>query len=182
MDTASGSWIDLDDQLGALQPTPVPDANAPLLTTLLYSDPKTRASCLLVEFPVGWKRTAGTYSCAEHAIVLDGEIILDGITWLPGQGFVVPAGSARTETFAPQGARAVAWFGGTPRWTSRTDTSDSANSGNPSGISWVGDLGDGEVGDGEVDEVDFVRRRWRHNSQSLGEQDSEIISYQWPTL
>jgi hypothetical protein len=182
VDTASGSWIDLDDQLRALQPTTVPDANAPLLTTLLYSDPQTRASCLLVEFPQGWKRAAGTYSCAEHAIVLDGEIILDGITWTAGQGFVVPAGAVRTETYTPHGAVAVAWFGGTPRWTSKVDTSESASSGNPSGTSWVGDLGGGEVGGGEVDEVDFVGRRWRHNFLPLEEQDSKIISYQWPTL
>jgi hypothetical protein len=176
MDTAPDSWIDLDDQLGSLQPTPVPDANAPLLTTLLYSDPTTRASCLLVEFPVGWKRTAGTYSCAEHAVVLDGEIILDGIKWSAGEGFVVPAGSARTETYAPQGARAVAWFGGTPRWTSGGDTSDAANSGTVSGISWVGD-----PGGGVVDEVDLVGRRWRHNTQPLEERDSAVMTYQWPT-
>ncbi len=164
-------WVDLKELATNLESTPVPDSNLPLLTSLLHSDPVTRASCLLVEFPPGWKRTAGIYSCAEHAVVLRGSVILDGDNWSAGQGFVVPAGGLRTETFTPQGALAVAWFGGAPRWTS-AETGGESKSGQP----WLGDQGSTAR-----DELDIQGWRWRHVSEPTGQADSGTVTHQWPS-
>jgi len=178
MISTEGAWINLDELVGKLQPTPVPDANIPLLTTLLHADPNSRASCMLVEFPVGWKRTAGIYSCAEHAGVLEGEILLDGVSWNTHQGFVVPADRARTETFTPGGALAVAWFGGAPRWTSGSGQSTEVLS-EPSSEPWAGDSPSGAC-----DELDSVTKKWRHCvDQQTNEQSpakTGVFMYQWP--
>lgn len=164
-------WIDLDALVADLVITPVLDASLPLRTHLLHADPETRASCLLVQFPPGWKRTVGTYACAEHAVVLEGEVILDGQQWGAGQGFVVPAGVTRQETYAPQGALAVAWFGGAPRWTSGgTPLAE------PSCAVWNGDLATGVC-----DEVDAAQRRWRHNMEPVQQSGAENYVYQWPS-
>ena len=168
------SWTSLDELVSKLMDTPVPDANLPLRTHLLHADPGSRASALLVEFPVGWKRSVGTYTCAEHAVVLDGEIILDDRTWVATEGFIVPGGITRRETHTPNGALAVAWFGGAPRWTSggtplNTPSCESWHGGNPTGA---------------FDEVDVTNRGWRHHSQfneSASQQASGIIRYQWPS-
>lgn len=176
MDSAAETWINLDELLGDLQPTPIQDANLPLRTKLLHADPQTRASCLLVEFPAGWQRSAGAFTCAEHAVILDGEIILDGDHWGPGQGFVVPAEVGRTETRAPNGALAVAWFSGAPRWTSGEDTSGVGAAGKGSSIQWSGD-----APAGESDELDASQRKWRHNPEASLEKKSGIFVYSWPT-
>lgn len=176
MNTSGDSWTSLEELAAKLAETPVLDASLPLHTYLLHADPESRASCLLVQFPVGWKRGTGTYSCAEHAVVIDGEIILDDQTWTATEGFIVPGGVTRRETFTPHGALAVAWFGGAPRWTS-----GGAPLSKPSCESWQGDNPIGPVG--AFDEVDVTNRRWRHNSQSLASEaqsDSGIIRYQWP--
>ena len=166
-----GEWVDLKEIATKLAPTPVPDSNLSLLTLLLHSDPITRASCLLVEFPPGWKRNSGIYSCVEHAVVLQGSVILDGTSWSTGQGFIVPAGALRTETFSPQGAIAVAWFGDAPRWTSAEVGSDS-----PSGLAWSGDQ------DGTMhDEVDIYGWRWRQVGEPDIQLDPGTINYQWPS-
>jgi hypothetical protein len=170
MNSPEGSWTDLDELVGKLESTPVPDTNSPLRTTLLHADPITRASCMLVEFPPGWKRAAGIYSCAEHAVVLDGEIILDGDLWTKYQGFVVPADRARTETFSPSGALAVAWFGGAPRWTSGAIPHST-----PSSEAWVGDSPSGIC-----DELDPVARKWRHCVEAETPSQTGVFMYQWP--
>lgn len=164
-------WVDLKKISTNLVPTPVPDSNLPLLTSVLHADPITRASCLLVEFPPGWKRTSGIYSCVEHAVVLQGSVILDGDSWVIGQGFVVPAGALRTETFSPQGAIAVAWFGGSPRWTSAKVGSES-----PSGLAWSGDQESSMH-----DEVDIHGWRWRQVAELDVQLDPGTINYQWPS-
>jgi hypothetical protein len=176
MNPINSSWIDLDYLVGRLQSTPVPDANLPLRTTLLHADPLSRASCMLVEFPIGWKRAAGMYSCAEHAVVIDGELILDGDLWTKNQGFVVPADRARTETCAPGGALAVAWFGGAPKWTSAATQRQLT----PSSEFWVGDSPDGTY-----DELNSVGRKWRHcdepQSDVREQPKSGVFMYRWPT-
>lgn len=174
MNTPVGSWVRLEELVSRLLETPVPDANLPLRTHLLHADPDSRASALLVQFPAGWKRSVGTYSCAEHAVVLDGEIILDDLTWVATDGFIVPGGITRRETFTPNGALAVAWFGAAPRWISGETPLNT-----PSCESWNGDNPTAAF-----DEVDVTNRRWRHNSQfnqSAPQQVSGIIRYQWPS-
>jgi hypothetical protein len=171
----AGDWTDLRELVSHLEPTPVPNANMPLRTKLLHADSVTRASCLLVEFPVGWKRTAGVYSCAEHAIVLSGSVILDGEDWSAGHGFVVPAGELRTETFTPKGALAVAWFGGVPRWNSSEIVTETGGK-STSGQAWLGDHGKAER-----DETDPQLWRWRHVSAPTGSAETGIFSYRWPT-
>jgi hypothetical protein len=176
MNTPVDSWTSLEELVSKLMETPVPDTNLPLRTHLLHSDPDSRASALLVQFPVGWKRSVGTYTCAEHAVVLEGEIILDDHMWVASEGFVVPGGITRRETFAPNGALAVAWFGGAPRWTSGGTPLNT-----PSCEPWQGDYPIGPIG--AFDEVDVTNRRWRHNPQSTGSEapsDSGIIRYEWP--
>ena len=175
MNTSVNSWTNLEELVSRLVETPVPDTNLPLRTHLLHADPESRASCLLVQFPVGWKRGVGTYTCAEHAIILDGEITLDDHRWVAGEGFVVPGGITRRETHTPHGALAVAWFGGAPRWTSGGTPSDT-----PSSESWLGDNPKGVF-----DEVDVTNHRWRHNPQSTAFEtqiDSGVIGYQWPSV
>jgi hypothetical protein len=165
-------WVDLKELATKLAPTPVTDSNLPLMTSLLRAVPNTRASCLLVEFPPGWKRTAGSYSCTEHAVILSGSVILDGQVWLAGHGFIVSAGGLRTETFAPEGALAVAWFGGAPRWTSAGRGGDST-----SGQTWNGDQGITVR-----DEVDTLGWRWRHVSQPEGQPGLGTFNYEWPSF
>ena len=164
-------WVDLKELATNLAPTPVPDSNFPLLTSLLRTDPVTRASCLLVEFPVGWKRTSGMYSCAEHALVLRGSVILDGEDWSAGHGFIVPAGELRTETYSPDSALAVAWFSGAPLWNSAETGGQSK-----SGQDWSGDQGITMR-----DEVDMQGWRWRHVPQPTGQPESGVVTYQWPS-
>jgi hypothetical protein len=180
MNAPGSSWTSLDELVFKLAETPVPDANLPLHTYLLHADSDSRASCLLVQFPVGWKRGIGTYSCAEHALVLDGEIILDDQTWAATEGFIVPGGVTRRETFTPHGALAVAWFGGAPRWTSGGTPLSK-----PTCEPWQGDNPiEPNEPIGVFDEVDVTNRRWRHNPQlsaSEAHSDSGIIRYQWPS-
>ena len=183
MNAPGDSWTSLEELVAKLAETPVLDANLPLHTYLLHADPDSRASCLLVQFPVGWKRGTGTYSCAEHAVVLEGEIILDDQAWTSTKGFIVPGGITRRETFTPHGALAVAWFGGAPRWTSGGEPWSK-----PSCEPWQGDNPINPIEPigsiGAFDEVDVTNRRWRHNlqsSESEAQSDSGIIRYQWPS-
>jgi hypothetical protein len=179
MNTLGDSWTSLEELVSKLAETPVLDANLPLHTQLLHADPDSRASCLLVQFPVGWKRGTGTYSCAEHALILEGEIILDDHTWKATEGFIVPGGITRRETYSPHGALAVAWFGGAPRWTSGGTPLSK-----PSSDPWQGDKTIEAIEPiGAFDEVDVINQRWRHNPQpsaSEAESNSGIIRYQWP--
>lgn len=183
MNAPGDSWTSLEELVAKLAETPVLDANLPLHTYLLHADPDSRASCLLVQFPVGWKRGTGTYSCAEHALILEGEIILDDHTWKATEGFIVPGGITRRETYSPRGALAVAWFGGAPRWTSGGTPLSK-----PSCEPWQGDNPINPIEPigsiGAFDEVDVTNRRWRHNLQSSeaeAQSDSGIIRYQWPS-
>jgi len=169
---ASGDWSDLDSWRDALTPTSVPDASLPLMTHLLHVDTTTRGSCLLVSFPVGWERGPGTYACAEHAVVLDGSIELDGERWSAGQGFVVPAGAQRTRTYAPMGALAVAWFAGKPEWTGGITAS-----GPPSSREWNGHPTASLLAN--VDEVDVNRRQWRHRDEADRHERQGVVGYVW---
>lgn len=164
------AWVDLDSRLSDLRSTPVPDANEPLMTSLVHADPKSSGSCLLVSFPVGWQRGAGSYSCDEHAIVLDGSIELDGELWETGMSFIVPAGAQRTRTFCPGGALAVAWFAGAPRWTGGGGPGEV-----PSSAAWAGDLQDERF---PHDGVDIGGRRWRHFDPGESFDDS-LLYYSW---
>lgn len=166
----SGEWVDLNALLLQLKHTPVPDADQPLMTSLLHADPTTSGSCLLVSFPVGWERGPGAYACFEHAVVLDGGIELDGDLWEAGTAFVVPADAQRRRTFAPSGALAVAWFSGVPRWTGGGGIDEPASS-----FVWSGDE---ENAVAACDEVDVQGRRWRHVEPRDASSDN-VLRYSW---
>jgi hypothetical protein len=163
-------WVDLASRKYHVQETVVPDASAPLLTSLLHVDPGSSGSCLLVSFPIGWERGPGSYSCFEHAVVLEGSIDLDGDRWEAGTAFVVPAKAQRRRTFAPTGALVLAWFSAAPRWTGGGRVDGPASS-----HLWVGDPVDANTA---TDEVDLVGRRWRHLMPGLSTEDA-YLHYSW---
>lgn len=165
-----GEWVDLDALRGQLKTTPVPDADRPLMTTLLHVDEDSKGSCLLVSFPVGWERGPGAYGCFEHAVVLEGSIELDGDLWEQGTAFVVPADAQRRRTFSPSGALAVAWFSGVPRWTGGGGIDEPASS-----FVWPGDE---ENSVAAFDEVDVQGRRWRH-AEPGHSSSGNVLRYSW---
>lgn len=163
-------WVDLASRMDQLQETVVPDASAPLLTTVLHVEPTSSGSCLLVSFPAEWERGPGAYSCFEHAVVLEGSIELDGDLWEAGTSFVIPADAQRSRTFAPSGALAVAWFSGAPRWTGGGGIEAPASS-----VVWSGDFADANAAS---DEVDAAGRRWRHVEPGIASDDAHV-RYSW---
>lgn len=166
------SWINVDNRASGLTSTPVPDATLPLATSVLRTDPASSGSCLLVSFPEGWERGPGSYTCAEHAVVIDGSIELDGSLWEAGSAFVIRAGAQRTRTFSPGGALAVAWFAGVPRWSGGGEVA-----GIPGSSSlWLGDQPDDSSA---ADIVDVAGRRWRHVPAGDSSVSDEHLRYVW---
>nr|WP_055502599.1 hypothetical protein [Nonomuraea pusilla] len=76
-------------------------------------------SAWLVRYPPGWSRAQrGHYLAGEELVVLDGELTVSGVTYLPGQHGWIPAGALRHECSAPSGALVLAAFTGDPSWVS----------------------------------------------------------------
>jgi hypothetical protein len=68
---------------------------------------------ILGRFPPGFERlTPGGYRCSEEFLVLDGELELEGTTYIRGDLTVVPPHVLRTEMRTPRGCLLLAWFGG----------------------------------------------------------------------
>lgn len=166
------SWIDLDARVAELASTSVPDANLPLATSVLQVDKASSGTCLLVSFPAGWERGPGSYTCAEHAVVIDGSIELDGTLWDAGSAFFIPAGAQRTRTFSPGGALAIAWFAGVPRWIGGGEVAGAPGSSS----SWVGDGMDTSIAS---DVVDVTGRSWRHVAAGDSSVSEELLRYAW---
>jgi hypothetical protein len=91
--------------------TPMPGSNGDIeLVRLASTD---RAFTILGRFAPGFERsTPGGYLCSEELLMLDGELELEGRTYVRGDLAVVPAGFVRTSMRSPRGCRLLAWFGG----------------------------------------------------------------------
>jgi len=84
----------------------------------LHVDPRTKANVALVRFPASWARPGvGHYDCAEQFVVLTGSLEVSGTCYVVGDFGYLPALTPRSDSRAPRGCLAVAWFSGPPRWT-----------------------------------------------------------------
>jgi hypothetical protein len=116
MESAGGTLVRLRPEL-AWQDFDIPSGNMPVQTVRLQNDEPTRALTLLVRFPDGWERAAaGSYDCAEEFVVLEGALLMNGMTYRPDDWVYVPASVQRKNTSAPAGALALARFAGPVRW------------------------------------------------------------------
>jgi len=95
----------------------IPDGSAPVRLHRLRLDRASRASVSLVRFPPGWERTVtGSYAVAEEFVLLSGALEMNGTRHRAGDWVFVPADARRQDTRTPDGALALAWFGGVPTW------------------------------------------------------------------
>jgi len=75
----------------------------------------------LVRFPPGWSRPiTGHYLVDEEFWVIEGDLVMNGVTYRPEQGACLRAGTPRSDTRSAAGALAVARFAGPATWV-RTD-------------------------------------------------------------
>ncbi|WP_327084916.1 hypothetical protein OIE66_21360 [Nonomuraea sp. NBC_01738] len=89
----------------------IPGANLPVRLS-----PLTRSS-RLVRFPPGWARPeVGHYLAGEEFVVLEGELLVSGVTYRAGHHAWLPAGTMRHDSRAPRGALALACFDAEPTW------------------------------------------------------------------
>ena len=109
---------DLRDMSGAVD-VPIPDSTAAVKMHRLHTwDDGT--SVMIVNFPVGWSRPIeGSYECAEEFFVFEGELHMSGDVIVAGDHTWVPPQSLRIGAFTPNGAVAIAWFYGAPKWNRR---------------------------------------------------------------
>ncbi|MFC7586867.1 hypothetical protein ACFQYP_26375 [Nonomuraea antimicrobica] len=71
----------------------------------------------LMRFPPGWAQSEhGHYLAGEEFVVLEGELHVSGITYLPGQHGWLPAGTLRHSAAAPRGALVYTAFCGPATW------------------------------------------------------------------
>jgi hypothetical protein len=97
-------------------PAPMPGGSGPVQLARLPEQPDGGFRAF-VRFPAGWSRLQrGHYPVAEAFVVLEGELVLNGRTYRPGDAGFVAAGELRTELRADTGCLVFAWFGGLPRW------------------------------------------------------------------
>ncbi|MBF8185104.1 hypothetical protein ITP53_04995 [Nonomuraea sp. K274] len=86
-------------------------------STLPVRRARLDGSASLVRFPPGWARPErGHHLAGEEFVVLDGELNVSGVTYLPGHHGWVPAGALRHSCSAPRGALAFTSFAGTDTW------------------------------------------------------------------
>ena len=109
---------DLRDMSGAVE-VPIPDSTASVKMHRLHTwDDGT--SVMIVNFPVGWSRPIdGSYECAEEFFVFEGELHMSGDVIVAGDHTWVPPQSLRIGAYTPNGAVAIAWFYGAPKWNRR---------------------------------------------------------------
>lgn len=97
-------------------PTPIPAGTPDVqIARLFVANPTTKASTSLVRFPAGWTRGVDVfYAVDEEIVVLEGELIVSGVSYAAGQYGFIPAGSLRRSSATPTGCLALAHFGGIP--------------------------------------------------------------------
>ena len=109
---------DLRDMSGAVD-VPIPDSTAAVKMHRLHTW-ENGTSVMIVNFPVGWSRPIeGSYECAEEFFVFEGELHMSGDVIVAGDHTWVPPQSLRIGAFTPNGAVAIAWFYGAPKWNRR---------------------------------------------------------------
>jgi Domain of unknown function (DUF4437) len=95
--------------------TPVPLGTPDVQIARLRVDPLTKASTSLVRFPAGWTRSVDVfYAVDEELVVIEGELIVSGVSYTAGQYGFIPAGSLRRMSATPTGCLALAHFAGIP--------------------------------------------------------------------
>ncbi|MEV3982944.1 hypothetical protein ACIBK9_08580 [Nonomuraea sp. NPDC050227] len=73
----------------------------------------------LVRFPPRWSRPGrGHYLAGEEFVLLEGELRVSGVAYLPGEHAWLPAGALRHSGAAPAGALVCTFFDGEPTWVS----------------------------------------------------------------
>ncbi|WP_329519458.1 cupin domain-containing protein [Spirillospora sp. NBC_01491] len=98
-------------------PFTIPGSDPAVGMVRLEVDPADGSSTSLVRFPPGWTRpVAGHYACDEEFVVLEGELIVSGTAYRPGDRALIPRGTVRIDSNSRSGALALAWFAGIPRW------------------------------------------------------------------
>lgn len=112
--------VGIDDDLG-WEPFDIPGGSMPVRLVTVRAEAATRARTVLVAFPEGWRRDeAGSYSCAEEIVVIDGAFEMNGALFDAGSWAYVPAGTGRRATIARPSALVLARFDGSPRWSAHT--------------------------------------------------------------
>ena len=106
----------------AYEATTIPHATMAVEILRLHVDPVAKSSTSLVRFPAGWERPVdGNYSVDEEILVLDGELIVTGVSYTPGVYGWIARGGLRRLSATPTGCVALAWFSGIPTWSSTAD-------------------------------------------------------------
>ena len=109
---------DLRDMSGAVD-VPIPDSTDLVKMHRLHTW-ENGTSVMIVNFPAGWSRPVdGSYECAEEFFVFEGELQMSGDTIVAGDHTWVPPYSLRLGAYTPNGAVALAWFYGAPKWNRR---------------------------------------------------------------
>lgn len=126
----------------------IPDGSEPAQVFRLRVEPGTKAITLLVRFPAGWNRMVpGYYEAAEDVLFLEGELEINGVTYRNGDWAYFPAGSVRRAMASPNGAFALARFGGAARWV-RSEVSAGAEKPRRVRLEPVGDRAPSPLGAG----------------------------------
>lgn len=103
--------VDLTTSRQEWRRVPMPGSNGDIELVPLACAPG--CFTILGRFAPGFERlTLGGFRCSEEFLVLEGELELEGITYVCGDLTVVPAHLLRTEMRSPRGCLLLAWFGG----------------------------------------------------------------------
>ncbi len=117
---------DLRDMSGAVE-VPIPDSTDVVKMHRLHTW-ENGTSVMIVNFPAGWSRPVdGSYECAEEFFVFEGELQMSGQTIVAGDHAWVPPHSLRIGAYTPNGAVAIAWFYGAPKWNRREGSEGSVS-------------------------------------------------------
>jgi len=94
----------------------IPDGS-PAVTVARLREEAGGAFWALVRFPAGWSRpVTGHYPVDEEFWVLEGDLVMNGVTYRPEQGAYLGAGTPRSDTRSEAGALAIARFAGPATW------------------------------------------------------------------
>ena len=117
---------DLRDMSGAVE-VPIPDSTGVVKMHRLHTW-ENGTSVMIVNFPAGWSRPIeGSYECAEEFFVFEGELHMSGDVIVAGDHTWVPPQSLRIGAYTPNGAVAIAWFYGAPKWNRREGSEGSVS-------------------------------------------------------
>lgn len=96
---------------------PMPGADTPVRSLLLFLDDASRARSLVVRFPAGFSRKeSGFYDVGEEIVVLSGHLYVAGLELAAGDWAWLPPGLHRDRLDTTDGATVLAWFSGRNEW------------------------------------------------------------------